>query len=46
MTAIFQDCEKTPVVSDKLTILVTTPIDVWEYLFEKSSWDNIKFTGF
>ena len=26
MTAVFQDCEKAPVVSDMLTILVMTPI--------------------
>ena len=26
MTAVFQDCEKAPVVSDRLTILVMTPL--------------------
>ena len=41
MTAIFQDCEKTLVVSDRFTILVINSSDVWKYLLAESSQDSI-----
>ena len=41
MTAIFQDCEKTLVVSDRFMNLVITPMMSESICFEESSWDGI-----